>query len=249
MKKLFTVFILLSISFLAMSQNVEVTGAIKIVDGSQGANKVLTSDANGLASWKATSAPSAKPYYQSVKICCISWMTKNLDVVTYRNGDTIPKVEDYSQWAALTTGAYCYYNNDSTTYAATYGKLYNSYAVNDARGLAPEGWHVPTEFELTTTLDCLGGASAASYNMKESEHKHWLDYNLYPDNLSGFTALPGGIRIENGFSQIRTLGAWYTSSARSATESVSFAMVYDTEQVSVGAFDRRNGLSVRCVKD
>ena len=64
-------------------------------------------------------------------ICCQSWMTKNLDVATYRNGDPIPKVTTDAAWAALTTGAYCYFNNDSATYAATYGKLYNWYAVND----------------------------------------------------------------------------------------------------------------------
>jgi hypothetical protein len=80
-------------------------------------------------------------------ICCQSWMTKNLDVATYRNGDAIPLVTDATAWAALTTGAYCYYNNDPGTYGATYGKLYNWYAVNDPRGLAPEGWHVPTYFE------------------------------------------------------------------------------------------------------
>jgi len=88
--------------------------------------------------------------YPVVWICCNPWMTKNLEVSTYRNGDPIPKVTNGAAWASLTTGAYCYYNNDSTTYAATYGKLYNWYAVNDPRGLAPEGWHIPTDFEWTT---------------------------------------------------------------------------------------------------
>lgn len=77
------------------------------------------------------------------------WMEKNLEVVTYRNGDVIPQVTDNTAWAALTTGAWCYYNNDPAN-GAIYGKLYNWYAVYDSRGLAPQGWHIPTYAELTT---------------------------------------------------------------------------------------------------
>ena len=83
----------------------------------------------------------------NVAICSQVWMNKNLDVSTYRNGDPIPNVTDPAIWAGLTTGAYCYYNNDSATYAVVYGKLYNWYAVNDPRGLAPIGWHVPSDVE------------------------------------------------------------------------------------------------------
>ena len=82
-----------------------------------------------------------------VSICSQTWMFKNLNVDRYRNGDPIPNVTDPAIWAGLTTGAYCYYNNDSATYAVVYGKLYNWYAVNDPRGLAPEGWHVPSDVE------------------------------------------------------------------------------------------------------
>jgi hypothetical protein len=138
MKKYFYIILILLSPLFVFSQNLEVQGSIKIIDGTQGMNKVLTSDANGLASWQSTAAaPASTTYYQSVNICCNSWMTKNLDVDHYRNGDPIPKVEGSEQWAALTIGAYCYYNNDSTTNAAIYGKLYNWYAVNDPRGLAP----------------------------------------------------------------------------------------------------------------
>ena len=85
MKKPFYIFLLCPL--IAFSQNVEVEGSIKIVDGTQGVNKVLTSDADGLASWQTASSPPV--YYQSVNICCNSWMTKNLDVDHYRNGDPI----------------------------------------------------------------------------------------------------------------------------------------------------------------
>ena len=89
------------------------------------------------------------------------WTTNNLDVKIYRNGDAIPQVTTSTAWAALTTGAWCWYNNDSATNAATYGKLYNWYAVNDSRGLAPSGYHIPTDVEWTKLTDYLGGLSVA----------------------------------------------------------------------------------------
>src|SRR5687768_3923155 len=182
MKKLCTLYIALILTSIAFAQNVgvgtstptanlDVNGTFKLSDGTQGDGKILTSDSSGLASWQAST--TSETYYPSVTICCQSWMTKNLDVSTYRNGDTIPKVTDAAEWAALTTGAYCYYDNDSATYAATYGKLYNWYAVNDPRGLAPEGWHIPSEYEWITLGDCFGGDGAAGDNLKEMGSTHW----------------------------------------------------------------------------
>ena len=91
-----------------------------------------------------------------VKICSQKWMQKNLDVSRYRNGDPIPQVNNLAEWEGLTTGAWCYYNFDPKN-GKIYGKLYNWYAVNDPRGLAPKGWHVPTGDELFSLIDCLGG--------------------------------------------------------------------------------------------
>src|SRR6266487_1634854 len=126
----------------------------------------------------------------SIKICDQVWMLKNLDVSTYRNGDPIPKISDNAAWLALTTGAYCYYDNDSANYAATYGKLYNWFAVNDPRGLAPAGWHVPTDAEFTTLVEtCLGGWQVAGGKMKEIGTTHWASPNEGATNSSGFTGL------------------------------------------------------------
>ncbi|MGB3079964.1 MAG: FISUMP domain-containing protein, partial [Saprospiraceae bacterium] len=162
MKNIFFISIGLLLMDIAMAQNVgigtttptaklDVIGSIKITDGTQGAGKVLTSDVNGKATWQAmtisTSSSDSIGVNAAVSIGCNTWMTKNLNVARYRNGEPIPKVTNSTTWASLTTGAYCYYANDSATYAAVYGKLYNWYAVNDPRGLAPEGWHIPSDFE------------------------------------------------------------------------------------------------------
>jgi len=160
--------------------------------------------------------------YPSVNIGSQTWMQKNLNVSKYKNGDIIPQVTNATQWAALTTGAWCWYNNDSATYAATYGKLYNWYAVNDPRGLAPDGWHVPSDGEWNQLIKYLDPStdttlfgyqnSTAGALMKESGTAHWLAPNTGANNSSNFTALPGGGRGNAGaFGNIGQYGTWWTS--------------------------------------
>lgn len=259
MKKLFFLFIGLLATGIAVAQNVgigtstpnaklDVNGTFKVADGTQGAGKILTSDATGLASWQPP-PPPPPTYYPSVGICCQSWMTKNLDVATYRNGDPIPEVTDGAAWAALTTGAYCYYINDST-YAVTYGKLYNWYAVNDSRGLAPEGWHIPTDFEWTTLGTCLGGDAVAGGPMKEIGTTHWTTPNAGATNLSGFTGLPGGYRNVNGaFNYIGNFGIWWSSTESSAGLAWSRFLDYNDVDLFRVSTNERGGFSVRCLRD
>ena len=133
--------------------------------------------------------------YRTVKIGDQWWMAQNLKVTHYRNGDAIPCVINYIEWADLTTPAYCYYNNASS-YAAVYGALYNWYAVNDSRNIAPEGWHVPSDEEWQKLVDHLGGNAVAGGKMKERGTAHWVSPNIGATNESGFTALPGGYRAE-----------------------------------------------------
>lgn len=233
----------------APNAKLHVNGTLRVADGTQGAGKILTSDATGLASWQAP-PPPPPTYYPSVTICCQSWMTKNLDVVTYRNGDAIPKVTNAAAWAALTTGAYCYYNNDSTTYAATYGMLYNLYAVNDPRGLAPEGWHIPSDFEWTTLGTCLGGDAVAGGTMKEIGTTHWNTPNTGATNLSNFTGLPGGFRNTTGTSLgINSVGYWW-SCTESGTSSAWYRyLAYDFDDLNRNSLSARYGFSVRCLRD
>ena len=176
------------------------------------------------------------------------WTNKNLDVTTYRNGDIIPQVTDPTEWASLTTGAWCYYNNDSTTYAK-YGKLYNWYAVSDPRGLAPIGWHLPTDGEWTTIATYLG-ADGGGGKMKESGTLNWLSPNKGATNESGFAGLPGGYRNSDGlFYNVGSNGDWWSSS-----ETVNFNGWYnflDYLNGNLGSYfgSKQNGLSVRCLRD
>ncbi len=110
-------------------------------------------------------------YTQTVTIGSQVWASTNLNVSTYRNGDIIPQVQDRNIWTSLTTGAWCYYDNDPSN-GTKYGKLYNWYAVNDPRGLAPKGYHIPTNAEWTTLTDYLGGKDVAGTKLKSA--KGWI---------------------------------------------------------------------------
>ena len=207
--------------------------------------------------------------YPTVKICNQTWMAKNLDVARYRNGDIIPQVTDPTQWANLTTGAWCWYNNDSSN-GAVYGRLYNWYAVNDPRGLAPEGWHVPSDGEWnqlvkcidpnadTTCLNCIQSPIAGG-KLKEVGTSHWMDPNIGASNDYQFTALPGGGRIINSnndfYSKGEVISIWTSTSDNNC---VKYREILNTESLisrSNGCLDnpsnnvKNNGLYVRCIKD
>lgn len=195
------------------------------------------------------------------------WMKKNLDVDHYRNGDPIPEVQNSIQWANLNTGAWCYYYNDEAN-GKIYGKQYNWYAVSDPRGLAPEGWHVPSDTEWMVLEIFLGippeyvdwdifrstteGGKLKSTGTLEKGDGLWLDPNKGATNESGFTGLPGSLRyIDGSFYDINRLGFWWTSTPSSSNESKVWCRVldYGTAEINRNNLEKVCGLSVRCIKD
>ena len=129
-----------------------------------------------------------------VQICNQIWMTKNLNVDHYRNGDPVRHCQTEEEWqdaAAKKEGGWCFYNNDSLN-GEIYGKLYNWYAVSDPRGLAPEGWHVPSDTEWAELVNCLGGSLVAGGKLKQIGIEHWLSPNTGASNETCFSALGAG---------------------------------------------------------
>ncbi len=198
--------------------------------------------------------------YKTVTIGTQVWMAENLNVEHYRNGDVIPHVKNYKDWNKLRTGAWVYYDND-TDNSEIYGKLYNWYAVNDTRGLAPEGWHIPSDAEWTQLTDYLGGVNwyddASNYYIIENAGGKlkattlWQKPNYGATNRSGFTALPGGLCYDDqGCSYIGDVGFFWTSSEygnKSAWErriESIWARVIRTNLAP-----KVTGMSVRCIKD
>ena len=177
------------------------------------------------------------------------WTTQNLNVSNYRDGTPIPKVENAAAWASLITGAYCYYNNDSTTYAALYGKLYNWYAVNDPKGLAPAGYHIPTDAEFTTLITTLGGTAVAGGKMKEAGTSHWTTPNTGANNSSGFGGLPGSWRnSQGGYIAIGGEGLWW-SATEISTQGRYIKLASNSAACTFSGNSKIGGNSVRCIKD
>jgi uncharacterized protein (TIGR02145 family) len=190
--------------------------------------------------------------YDTVKIDTQLWMKQNLTSAHYRNGDPIPEITSNAIWSTLTTGAWCWYNNDSVTYAAIYGKLYNWYAVNDSRGLAPYGYHIPSVTEWVLLSSSLGGDIVAGGKMKETGTTHWSTPNTEANNSSGFTGLPGGFRTSIGtFYSVGTYGGWWSSSesTNSIGSSWYFTLGYNFGYISKADFSQSEGFSVRCIRN
>ena len=174
------------------------------------------------------------------------WTSKNLNVSTYRNGDVIPQVQDQQAWAKLTTGAWCYYNNDASN-GTKYSKLYNWYAVHDPRGLAPNGYHIPTDEEWKKLTDYLGGESGAGTKMKSTSG--WNN-NGNGTNSSGFSGLPGGFRSSVGtFYYIGRGGYWWSSAEYYTDVAWGRVLLYVNGDVGRSSLDKDIGFSVRCLRD
>jgi uncharacterized protein (TIGR02145 family) len=198
-------------------------------------------------SWSHVSTPAHHP---SVTIGNQKWMEKNLDVTTYRNGDTIAYVPDPATWASMTTGAWCYYNNDPSTNVA-YGKLYNWFAVNDPRGLAPIGWHIPSDAEWAYLENQLGGATVAGGALKVTGTTTWSTPNVGATNTMGWAALPAGYRNWDGtFNGIGLASVWWSSTETDPLTAWSASVFYGTSYLDrYDAFEKESGYSIRCVRD
>jgi uncharacterized protein (TIGR02145 family) len=197
----------------------------------------------------------------SVTIGSQIWQNTNLDVITYRDGTPIPEVTDPTQWKNLTTGAWCYYNNDPAN-GAIYGKLYNWFAVAGIHDtdpitpnkiLAPMGWHIPSYNEWTTLGTFLGGLSIAGGKMKSTGTSLWQSPNTGATNESGFNGFPGGSRSGNFstgglFSLIGSCGFWWSSTLNS-NQAWYTGLYNDFAHTGLNDILQPFGLSVRCIKD
>ena len=193
--------------------------------------------------------------YAIVQIFQQAWMAENLKVTHYLNSDEILNETDNTAWSDLSTGAYCWYNNDEATYKTTYGALYNWYAGNDSRKLCPSGWHMPSDGEWTTLTTFLGDLSEAGGKMKstgthEAGTGLWSDPNLGATNESGFSALPGGIRNDTGiFDLVGNASNWWSATQSSSNYAWYRHVSYNEASVSRGNLKKTFGYSVRCIRD
>jgi len=187
--------------------------------------------------------------YKTVVIGTQTWIAENLRNTHYQNGESILEVRDTTTWINLSTGAYCDYNNSSSI-VATYGRLYNWYAVKDSRNIAPNGWHVATEADWEVLTTYLGGESIAGGKLKEIGLTHWQSPNTGATNETGFTGLPGGFCFVDGVSfYMGSIARWWSSTKIDNTSAQGRVMAYNSGEFHIGSYSMLFGLSVRCVKD
>jgi uncharacterized protein (TIGR02145 family) len=176
------------------------------------------------------------------------WTTINLNVEIFKNGDSIfeaKTINEFKNAGDEQKPAWCYYNNDSLN-ARTYGKLYNWYAVNDKRGLAPTGWHIPTTDEWETLTNYLGGENICGSKLRNTSGWYTNGNGI---NSSGFTALPGGSFLDNEFHGIGKLGFWWTNTECYNGAAYARYLNYNYDPLKFASFNSSAGFSVRCVKD
>lgn len=181
------------------------------------------------------------------------WMTQNLNVDKFRNGDPIPEAKTDEEWIKAGENgepAWCYYNNNPDN-GDRYGKLYNWYAVNDPRGLAPEGWKIPSDEEWSRLTDFLGGESVAGKKMKSTDF--WADNDGESGNgtnESGFSGLPGGNRRYDGaFNGVGKDGYWWSSTELGTYVALNRLLICLSGGVYRLNHSKEFGFSVRCLRD
>lgn len=192
--------------------------------------------------------------YNTITIGTQTWMAENLKTTKFNDNTAIPLVTDVPTWAALSAPGYCWYNNDAAAYKTTHGALYNWYAVdsvsNEFKNVCPAGWHIPTDAEWTTLITFLGGDSVAGGKMKEAGTANWQSPNAGATNESGFTALPGGGRYYDGnFSSKGSIGGWWSSTELLSSSARGRYLYYNYSLIYRGSGSKRDGFSVRCLKD
>ena len=217
--------------------------------------------------------------YKTVRIGNQEWMAENLRVTKYANGDAIPTGLSDNERQNTTSGAYAIYphgsieglNSDEEVVAA-YGKLYNWYAVDDTSGLCPEGWSVPSDYDWTQLIDYLvdqgfpnsnvagGAGNALKYCLQvdspvegcnTSEHPRWdSDNTHFGFDEFGFSALPSGTRwLDGSFFFVGSSGYWWSATEFGGTPAWSRYMSRFIGDVYRLNYGKRNGFSVRCIRD
>lgn len=181
--------------------------------------------------------------FATVKIGTQIWMKENLNVDHYRNGDLIPQVMDSRLWDKLKTGAWCYYQNDKAN-GKKYGKLYNWYAVNDPRGLAPKGWHIPTLKEFYKLKAEVNADGNKLKSVGEGDGKG------AGNNKSGFSALLAGGRYFKGiFSSFGYTANFWTDTKVSPNIANFIGLTYASKVFNKDQSYMYVGYSIRCIKN
>jgi uncharacterized protein (TIGR02145 family) len=189
--------------------------------------------------------------YHSVKINSQEWLSENLRVTHFQNGDAIPNIASDAEWSTQTSAAYSIYKNENAN-SLIYGNIYNFYVAKDSRNVCPTGWHVPTLDEWHTLVTYLGGDSIADESLREAGTAHWLN-NTGATNSTGFTLLPAGNRESDGrFFNLHSRALVWSSFddyENTVHRCWNIGMEWNVSKIIWSPYSDQYGASIRCLKD
>ena len=202
--------------------------------------------------------------YKTIAIGTQEWMAENLKTTRFNDGALIPLVTDNVAWDNLKTPGYCWFENDEAVFRNIYGGYYNWYSVFTER-LCPTGWHVPSEEDwkvLKMTLGMTEEQATSTYGpsgttegdkLKETGTINWMEGSTAATNESGFTALPGGTRIDidaKFFGEGSGAGWWSSDPFMDYGMAWSHHLTYNSSLIyRSDMLFKVNGLNIRCIKD
>ena len=177
------------------------------------------------------------------------WMAENLKTTRFNDGKEIPLVTADKMWKSIETPAYCWLHNDIAN-KEVYGALYNWYSVNTKK-LCPAGWRVPSKSDWADLVLFLGDENIAGAKLKEEGSKHWKDNIIISTDEFGFTALPGGLRtMEGNFPEFASSYAvWWTATEFSDIAAWNRGLFFSSSKIYGGNDNKKNGFSIRCLKN
>jgi len=194
--------------------------------------------------------------YNTVQIGNQCWTKENLKVTKYSDGTAIPLDSSGGTagngsgqtWSSWKTGARTVYGHNNNNLNA-YGYLYNWYAASDSKNVCPSGWHVPTDGELTTLTDYLGGSTVAGDKLKATGSNIW-ENGVGTSNSSGFSGLPSGFRSAGSeYSDIRYNTFFWSSTNTSQVNAWQLFLTHNDNLTRRDSSRKEYGFSIRCIKD
>ena len=192
-------------------------------------------------------------HYPIVIIGTQTWLAENLKTTSFNDNSVVPYISDSSSWASQTSSAFCWYRNDSNLYKNTYGALYNWYvtdsASNGGKNICPTGWHVSQYNDWDKLSIFLNMSSSFGGALKSTIG--WNSPNTDATNLTGFSALPGGYRygISGIFYSVVNHGFWWNATSYNINTGNVVRISYNNAVVFFGNRDKKDGNSIRCIKD
>jgi uncharacterized protein (TIGR02145 family) len=215
-------------------------------------NSVATSYGNELIfkTFTGTVIDVESNVYNTITIGTQTWMAENMKTTRYSNGDLIGTTANLTEdITGESTPKYQWIFNGNQTNLDTYGRLYTWYAVTDSRAVCPTGWHMPSDAEWDILINYSGGANAGD-KLKENGTKHWSSPNTGATNETGFTALPSGMRYNNGtFTEFGSNGNWWSTTEHNLTDADGFGTENDYDLAYSFSKSKSNAYAVRCLKD